>query len=229
MDESILMDTDIDEGAEFCDVGDDSFQFHAGLEVFDFADAIGEPCGAEFAAWVASRSGEFCEDIPDCEFTGIAADELCGAELCDELLTADEFCGIELESAGHFLNEWVLFGMYGGAIEWFCAATDAKESGGLLECFLTESGNFQEVAAGGEGAIFVAPGDNFSGEYGADPGDVCEQWGAGSIQIDSDGIHARFDFAIECFSEECLVDVVLILSDSDGAGIDFDEFCEGVL
>lgn len=81
MDESILMDSDIDEGAEFCDVGDDSFQFHAGLEMFDFADAISKAGGAEFAAWVTSWSSEFYEDIADCEFTGIAADELSGCQL----------------------------------------------------------------------------------------------------------------------------------------------------
>lgn len=117
--ESILMDSDINKGAEFCDVCDDTFEFHTGLEVFEFRDAIGEASGLKFAARVTSRSGEFCNDIADGEFSGITADEVCGAELCGQVGSADQFCGVGLESAGHFLYERVLFGVYGGGIEWF--------------------------------------------------------------------------------------------------------------
>lgn len=94
---------------------------------------------------------------------------------------------------------------------------------------MSESGDFEEVFAGAEGTIFVAPGDDFCCECGSDSGDVCEQWGAGGIQVNSDGIDARFDFSVEGFLEECLIDIVLVLSDTDGAGIDFDQFCERVL
>lgn len=145
------------------------------------------------------------------------------------MLTADQFCGFQLKSAGHFLDERVLFGVHGGVVERFRSSADAEESGGLLESFLSESWDFEEIATGVEGAVFVAPGDDFTGEDCADTGDVCEERGAGRVQIDSDGIHARFHFAIECFSEECLIDIVLVLADSDGAGVDFDEFCEWIL
>lgn len=79
------MDSDVDESAEFCDVCDDAFQIHTGLQVFDFADAIGEASGAKFAAWVASGSCEFSDDIADGEFSGLIADEVCGDELGGEL------------------------------------------------------------------------------------------------------------------------------------------------
>lgn len=139
------MDSDINEGSEFRDVCDDSFEFHTGLEVFEFGDTFSELSGAKFAAWVTTWSGEFSDDIADGEFTGVTADEVSGIELSGQLWGTDQFFGVDLKFAGHFLDEVVLFGVYGGGIEGFCAALDAEESGGLLEGFLSESGDFQEV------------------------------------------------------------------------------------
>ena len=75
------MHTDINEGPEFRYVGNDSFQFHAGLQMFDFADPVGEARGAEFAAGVTSGAGQFLQNIPDCEFSEFAADKVFRSDL----------------------------------------------------------------------------------------------------------------------------------------------------
>ena len=42
MDETVLMHADIDEGAEGRDVGHGAFQHHAGFQILDVLDAVGE-------------------------------------------------------------------------------------------------------------------------------------------------------------------------------------------
>lgn len=71
--------------------------------------------------------------------------------------------------------------------------------------------------------------DDFFGEGRADACDIGEQGSAGGIDFDADLVDAAFDDFVELFLEEGLVDVVLVLADADGLGIDFDEFCEGIL
>ena len=55
VDEAILVDADVDEGAEGGDVGDDAGEFHAGLEVFEGVDVVGEGEGFELLAGVFGR------------------------------------------------------------------------------------------------------------------------------------------------------------------------------
>ena len=63
VDEAVLMDADIDEGAEGGDVGDDAGELHADLEVGRFLDAFGEGEELELLARVAAGFGEFGEDV----------------------------------------------------------------------------------------------------------------------------------------------------------------------
>ena len=54
MDQAVLMNADVDEGPKLSDVGDYSFENHAGLDVGEFADGLGEIWGDEQVAWVAA-------------------------------------------------------------------------------------------------------------------------------------------------------------------------------
>ena len=66
------------------------------------------------------------------------------------------------------------------------------------------------------------------GAFG-DAGDVAKERERGGVEIDTYTVHAVFDGAFERFVEITLIDVVLILADADGFGINFDEFGERIL
>ena len=88
MNEAVLVDADIDEGAELGDVGDDAFEDHVGLDVCELADLFVEAGGDELVARVAAGFAEFLEDIVDGE---AACGEIFYVDLRQELRGLDEF------------------------------------------------------------------------------------------------------------------------------------------
>jgi hypothetical protein len=112
----------------------------------------------------------------------------------------------------------------GSHVEEVVAVADTEEAGGLLEGLGANAGDFVELGAGAEAAVLVAVGDDVeSGAFG-DAGDVAEQRPRGGIEVDTDTVYTAFDDRLERLLELTLVDVVLILADADGFGIDLDEF-----
>ena len=65
VDQPVLVHAHIDECAERSDVGDDTLEDHAELEVGDLLDARGEGRGGEGRARIASRLLELAEDVGD--------------------------------------------------------------------------------------------------------------------------------------------------------------------
>ena len=130
---------------------------------------------------------------------------------------------------GDLFDEFVSFGVNSRSIERVVTFAHADEAGGLFEGFGTESGNLEELCSRIEVAVCFAMGHNFFGHGGADASDVGEEFSRSGIEFDADAVDAAFDDFFEFFLEKRLVDVVLILSDTDGFGVDFDEFGEWVL
>ena len=58
---------------------------------------------------------------------------------------------------------------------------------------------------------------------------MAQQRHAGGIEVDADGVDARFDHAVERFLELAVVDVVLVQADADVLRLDFHQLAEGVL
>ena len=63
--EAVLVDADVDEGAEGGDVGHDTGQLHARLEILGFVDAGLKGEGFKFLAGVAAGFGEFGNDVSE--------------------------------------------------------------------------------------------------------------------------------------------------------------------
>lgn len=76
VDESVLMDANIDEGTEGGDVGDDAGEFHSWLEIGWFFHAIGEAEVLELFARIAAGFGELGEDVLESGEADIFADVL---------------------------------------------------------------------------------------------------------------------------------------------------------
>ncbi len=228
MHEAILVDADIDEGTESGHIGDESGEAEAWLEVGNFFDAFGKTEGFELLAGVAAWFGEFVEDI----FEGGEAD--IGGEIFFEGDfrafggIAEEIGDRATEIGGHFVDEIVAFGVDRAGVEGVRAATDAEEPGGLFEGFGAEARDLLDFFAGGEGAMFVAVRDEIGGDTGIEAGDVGEEMFGGGIEFDADAIDATDDDIIESAFEGILVDIVLVLTDPDGFGVEFDQFGEGI-
>ncbi len=118
--------------------------------------------------------------------------------------------------------------MDGGAVERVGGVLDAEEAGGLLESLGAEAGDFEQLGAGGEGALLVAARDDGGGGGGVEAGDVGEELLGGGVELDADAVHAGDDGIVEGAFEAGLVHVMLVLADTDGFGVEFNEFGEGV-
>ena len=64
--QSILMYTDVHEGAEFGDVGDNPGKFHTNLQIRHGIDSILETENLKGLPWVSSRFGDFIHDVLKC-------------------------------------------------------------------------------------------------------------------------------------------------------------------
>ncbi len=116
-----------------------------------------------------------------------------------------------------------------GRVEWFFAIGDSEESYALFVGFWSQTFDFFELCFAGEWTVFVSVGDNVSGKGKRESCDIFEQCITCGVEIYSDTIHDIFYLLVEFLREEFLVDVVLILSDSDCFWIDFGKFCKRIL
>ena len=86
VDESVLMDADIDECAKSRDVGDNAGKFHADLEVVRLFDAVLEREQLELLAGIATRLGEFGDDVAQGRQADIGGDVFGEIELLAQFL-----------------------------------------------------------------------------------------------------------------------------------------------
>ncbi len=226
VDQTVLVDADVHEGSKLGDVGDDALKDHAGLNVGELADGLGEVGGDELVPWIATGLTEFFEDVRDGEGPG---GELLCVDLGEELRALDEFGDGGVEGSGNLLDDRIRLGMDGGAVEGVLAVSDAQEAGGLLEGFGADTGNLVELGAGAELSVLVAVSDDVERGAFGDAGNVAEQGPGGGVEVDADAIDATLDDGLKGLLELTLIDVVLVLADTDGFGIDLDQLGERVL
>jgi len=104
----------------------------------------------------------------------------------------------------------------GAGVERVRGVADAEEAGGLLEGFRAKARDGFQLGAGFEGAVFVTVGDDGGGSRGVEAGDVAEELFRGRVEFDANAVHRADDGVVEGTFEGGLVDVVLVLADTDG-------------
>ncbi len=229
MDETVLMDADIDEGTEGRDVGDDAFELHTDGEIFDLVDIFTELRSFKGGARVTSGLFEFVDDIAQGGFADIIAEVAFDLDLLDQGDVADQRADIYAKIGGHLFDERITFGVNGGGIKGVLASANTEKSSGLFEGFGPKTRHFEQGFAIRERAVLFAMFDDLFREGGADACDIREEGSAGGVDFDANLVHAAFHDFIELFLEEGLINIVLVLSNADGFGIDFDEFSERIL
>ncbi len=71
-------------------------------------------------------------------------------------------------------------------------------------------------------------GDDIFGERAVETGNVLQEFFRGCVDLDADGVYGADDGVIERILEGALIDIVLVLADSDGFRVDFHQFGEGI-
>jgi hypothetical protein len=147
VDEPIVVDADVDEGAERGDVRDDALEHHAGLEVLHRRDVVAEFRRRELGAWITTWLAELGGDVAERWLADVVLDVLREIDLVDEVLITDQIGEADAEILGHLLDERIALGVNGRAVERVRRTVDAQESGRLLECFGSEARNILELTA----------------------------------------------------------------------------------
>ena len=114
-------------------------------------------------------------------------------------------------------------------VERILAAANSQEAGRLFKRLRPESGNGGQLHARAEAAVLVSILDDFLRSPLIDAGDIAQQSPGGGVQIDADPVDAGFDSASRPCHQLFLIDIVLILADTDGLRIDFDQFRKRIL
>ena len=128
VDQSVLMDADVDEGAEGGDIRHDAGEFHARLEILHLLDAVGEAEGLELLARIAPGLGELCDDVLEGGKPDLRGDIAFGLDGGPLGGIPQEILHRAAEIRGHAVDEFVALGMDGAGIERVGAVADAQEA-----------------------------------------------------------------------------------------------------
>lgn len=109
------------------------------------------------------------------------------------------------------------------------AATNAQETGTLLERLGAESTHLEQLLAALEGAMFITVSHYVLGQGLGEAGDPGQQRYRGGIHIHTDRIHAIFHHGIELAGQLALTDIMLILAHPYALGIYLDQLGQGIL
>ena len=160
VDEAVLVNADVDEGAERGDVGDGSLEPHARLQVLDVVDALGKSRGLELRPGIAARLLQFGDDVAHRRQAESLVDEKTWIERFESLLVAHQRAQIATAGGDDLLGDAVSLGVDGRGVERLGAAPDPEEAGALLERARSEPAHFQQLPPAGERAAGVAVRDD---------------------------------------------------------------------
>ena len=130
---------------------------------------------------------------------------------------------------GDALHQGVGLGVHGGVVQGVVGLGHAQEAGRLLEGLGPQARYGAQLFAAGERAVLLAVGDDVAGEGVAEAGDARQQGHGGGVDVHPHGVHTVLHHRFQGLGQATLIDVVLVLADADGLGIDLHQFGEGVL
>ena len=119
------------------------------------------------------------------------------------------------------VDEFVTLRMDGAGIEGMCPIANAQETSRLLEGLWPQAADLEKFGTGLEGAVGIAVGDKAGGSAGVEPGDIGEEVTGSGVEFDTDLVHAGDDDIVERAFQSCLIDIMLVLADTNGLGIKF--------
>ena len=229
VDEAILVHADVDKGPEGGDVGDHAFEQHAGLEVGERLHAFLEGGGGEFGARVTAGFFQFAQDVADGRQAEAVIRVLAGFDGLELAGLGSKRFQVQLQVGEDAFGHRVGLGVNGGGIKRVVAVHDAQKAGCLLERLLAQARHVAQLRAGGKAAACVALRDDGLRHAAGQARHARQQRHRRGVDVDTDGVDAVFHHGIERTRQLEFADVVLVLADTDGLGVDFHQFGERVL
>ena len=116
-----------------------------------------------------------------------------------------------------------------GAVQGLGALGYPDKAGALLKGLGPQLGDFQQLAAGGEGPVLLPIGHQVLGGGVGQAGHPHQQRGGCGVGIHPHGVDAVLHHPVQGLTQPCLGHVVLILAHADGLGVDLHQLGQGVL
>ena len=116
-----------------------------------------------------------------------------------------------------------------GSVQSHFAFRQAQETGTLFVSLGPQFGHLQKFLSGGESAIFFSVFQDIFRHRAVDACHIGKQGRTCCVQIYTHAVYTVFHHAAEGFAQTLLVHVMLILTDTDGFGVDLHQFRQGVL
>ena len=181
MNQSVLVNTDINESAEVNNISDRSFQLHAGLEILHIHNICTEHRRWKLITRIAAGAHKLLSDILHCrdtyaDFFGnlfFAESGNLFAEIADFV-----FCGVIDCVAADFkqsLCGGIAFRVNTRVIKKIFALRYAHEAGTLLKCLCAELWHFFELRPRSKFAVFLTVSDNIFCNGRVDSGNPCQK------------------------------------------------------
>lgn len=125
------------------------------------------------------------------------------------------------------IDDAITLGVYGGVVQWVLTFGDAKEPCALFKSFGSHAGYFHQLFARREGAVGGTVGDDVLCQLRTQPGDVGEQMTTGGIEVDAYLVDTVLNRLVERFLQLRLVYIMLVLTYTNGFGVDFTSSANG--
>ena len=229
VDQAVLVDSHIHEGTEGGDIGHRALQHHARGEVGDLLDALGQRCGPELGTRVTARLVQLGEHVGDGGHAEGLVGEVRRTQPRQHPGVADELAHTHSGALGDPTDQRIGLRVHRGGVQRVGRAVDTQEAGALLEGLRSQPGDVLELTAGGERAVGLTVVDDVLREGGGHSCDPAQQRSRGGVDVHTDGVHGVLHDAVETVGEHDLVDIVLVLADTDGLRVDLHQFGQRIL
>ena len=156
MHQSILMHTDIDEGAEGCYVGDHAFQYHVRAQILDVFHAVLEGRGGEFRTRITAWFFQLFQDVGDSRYTEFFIGIARRIQALQQTAVTDDGLHIFLYISQDFFYQRIGFRMDGRGVERIAAIHHAQEASSLFKGLVTQAWHGAQIGACAEHAFGIA-------------------------------------------------------------------------
>ena len=235
VEESVVVNSDINKASEINNVTDGALKLHTGLKIGDLENVGGEDGSGSVVSDIPAGLLQLVDDILK---GGLSAAKLLG-KLGDAVLLALEaeqseatrpyVLGGEAEALEKILRYRVGLGVYAGIVKDLGAAGNAKEARALGERLVTDLGHLEQLTSGLEFAVLLSVLDYILCGGGVDARNIGQERVGGGIDVNADTVYAILDYAAESLGKARLLHIVLILTYSDSLGLDLYKLGKGIL
>ena len=139
-------------------------------------------------------------------------------------LWTDEVVDVTTQIARHLLDDGITLGMHCGIVERIVTTSNAQEACRLLEGLRTHAWHIHQLSSIMEGTMLGTIIHNILSQQRAETRDIGQQMLGCRIDIHTHLVHTVLHGLVEALLEFLLIDILLILSHTDGIGIDLDKF-----